>query len=64
MGMKLTVDRNRCAGHGLCEEAAPQLLHLDDEGKCVIDVEDIEEKDLEAAKMAVRVCPVIALTLT
>lgn len=64
MTMKLTVDRDRCAGHGLCEEAAAQLLHLDDEGKCVIDVEDIEDKDLEAAKMAVRVCPVIALTLT
>ena len=63
--MKLILDRLRCEGHGLCEEAAPHLVHLDDEGELVIDQEEIEEgsADAAAASAAVRVCPVAALRL-
>ena len=61
--MKLIVDWPRCEGHGLCEEAAPQLLHLDDEGELVLDVEDIDDANLKSAEAAVRVCPVAALRL-
>ena len=61
--MKIVVDWPRCEGHGLCEEAAPQLMHLDDEGELVVDVEDVDESNLDAAKVAVRVCPVAALRL-
>lgn len=59
----LELDRPRCEGHGLCEEASPHLMHLDDEGELVLDVSDISEADLEAARTAVRVCPVAALRL-
>jgi ferredoxin len=61
--MKIVLDRPRCEGHGLCEEAAPQLMHLDDEGELVLDIEQVEGDNLEAAKSAVRVCPVAALRL-
>ena len=61
--MKIVLDRPRCEGHGLCEEVAPDLMHLDDEGELVLDVEDVEGVDLEKAKAAVRVCPVAALKL-
>ena len=61
--MKIVLDRPRCEGHGLCEEAAPRLMHLDDDGELVLDVENVEGVDLEAAKAAVRVCPVVALRL-
>jgi ferredoxin len=60
--MNIVLDRPRCEGHGLCEEVAPQLMHLDDEGELVLDVENVD-KELEAAKAAVRVCPVAALRL-
>lgn len=60
--MKITLDRPRCEGHGLCEEAAPQLMHLDDEGELVLDVEVVDDQ-LDAAKAAVRVCPVAALRI-
>ncbi len=61
--MKILLDRPRCEGHGLCEEVAPDLMHLDDEGELVLDVEDVEGADLEKARAAVRVCPVAALKL-
>ena len=61
--MQLILDRPRCEGHGLCEEAAPTLMHLDDEGELVLDVEQIDDEHLDAARAAVRVCPVAALRL-
>ena len=61
--MNIILDRPRCEGHGLCEEAAPQLMHLDDEGELILDAEQVDGAALEAAKAAVRVCPVAALRL-
>ncbi len=61
--MKIEVDRQRCEGHGLCEEVAPDLLHLDENGELIIDVGDVGEDSLERARAAVRVCPVAALRL-
>jgi ferredoxin len=61
--MQLILDRPRCEGHGLCEEAAPDLMHLDDEGDLVLDVETLEGSQADAARAAVRVCPVAALRL-
>ncbi|WAL68561.1 ferredoxin [Amycolatopsis cynarae] len=62
--MKIVLDRPRCEGHGLCEEAAPQLVHLDDDGELVLDREEISDTDVPLANAAVRVCPVAALRLT
>lgn len=63
--MKIVLDRPRCEGHGLCEEAAPQLMHLDDEGELVIDRDQVDDgsPDAAAASAAARVCPVAALRL-
>ncbi len=63
--VKIELDRPRCEGHGLCEEAAPDLMHLDDEGELVIDVDEFDEGTPEAAaaSAAARVCPVAALRL-
>ena len=62
--MRIELDRPRCEGHGLCEEAAPALMHLDDDGELVIDVPEVDgDQAVAAAKAAVRVCPVAALKL-
>ena len=60
---QLVLDRPRCEGHGLCEEVAPKLLHIDEEGYASIDVDEINEADIAKAQAAVRVCPVAALKL-
>lgn len=61
--MKIVLDRPRCEGHGLCEEAAPRLMHLDDEGELVIDQPQVDGTDAALANAAVRVCPVAALRI-
>lgn len=61
--MRIELDHVRCEGHGLCEEAAPQLMHLDDDGELILDVSEVADADLPAARDAVRVCPVAALRL-
>lgn len=64
--MKIVLDRPRCEGHGLCEEAAPSLMHLDDDGELVLDRAEFDDADsaaLGAANAAVRICPVAALAL-
>ncbi|MER7796773.1 ferredoxin [Microbacterium sp. NPDC096154] len=61
--MRIELDRPRCEAHGLCEEAAPDLMHLDDDDELVLDVTDVEGSDLERARAAVRICPVAALRL-
>lgn len=61
--MRIVLDRPRCEGHGLCEEAAPRLMHLDDDGELVLDREEVDEADITLANAAVRVCPVAALRI-
>ncbi|MFD8687400.1 ferredoxin [Streptomyces sp. NPDC059651] len=61
--MRIVLDRPRCEGHGLCEEAAPRLMHLDDDGELVLDHEEIGSADAGPANAAVRVCPVAALRI-
>jgi ferredoxin len=59
--MRIVLDRARCEGHGLCEETAPQLMHLDDDAELVLDREEVGEADAALARAAARVCPVAAL---
>ncbi|WP_405433750.1 ferredoxin [Micromonospora sp. NBC_00617] len=61
--MRIVLDRPRCEGHGLCEEAAPALMHLDEDGELVLDREELSDADVALANAAIRVCPVAALRL-
>jgi ferredoxin len=57
--MKMTVNAERCMGHGRCYSVAPDLLTYDDEGFVTIRgiVIDVPEDQIEAAKEAVESCP-------
>ncbi len=41
--MKVYVDRDKCADHGQCVFAAPDVFQLDPEGKLVYDAHELEE---------------------
>jgi ferredoxin len=57
--VKLTVDADRCMGHGRCYSVAPDLLTYDEEGFVSIRGQtiDVPEDQVEAAREAVESCP-------
>ncbi|TDB91937.1 ferredoxin [Actinomadura sp. KC216] len=61
--MRVIADYDRCEGHGLCEEQAPDLFRLDDEGRLhpVYEGRDIPADLAAKATAATGVCPVAAL---
>ncbi|MBO2447670.1 ferredoxin [Actinomadura barringtoniae] len=63
--MRIDVDWDACEGHGLCEESAPAVFTVDDDGDLTyhFDGVDIPAEHEEAARSAIGVCPVIALRL-
>lgn len=60
--MEVSVDRVRCAGHGVCEALRPDIFELDDEGMVHV-VGDPEEADRKDLADAVHQCPEQALRL-
>lgn len=61
--MHIEVKPNLCEGHGLCEQAAPAVYQLDDEGLVHIHPVVVPETLLAAAEAGARVCPVAALVV-
>jgi ferredoxin len=63
--LKITVDLSLCAGHGQCEDAAPEVFGVNDEGFAFLRVEEITDAELQgkAADAASR-CPTEAIRLT
>ena len=59
--MKIVADRDRCEGHGLCADVAPEVYELDDDAIVVL-VHELVPPALERkAEAGARVCPVAAL---
>jgi ferredoxin len=62
--MKILIDHSLCQGHGQCEEVAPALFRVGDDGLAtgLKDVETAAEETL--ARESARRCPADAITLT
>jgi len=61
---RLSVDMDRCEGYGMCQQVAPDLIHLNDDDEPVIDVAEISAAQTPLADAAVHACPVVALRLS
>jgi ferredoxin len=60
----VSVDADRCTGHGRCYSLAPDVYDADDLGHCVVLVADVSG-DLEApAATGEQNCPEAAITLS
>ncbi|MVU77262.1 ferredoxin [Nocardia sp. ET3-3] len=61
--MRISVNRSRCEGHGLCTQQAPAVFSLDDNTELNQRFEDtdIPAEYLPAARAAIGACPVAAL---
>jgi len=61
--MKVRVDRDRCAGNGLCEAIAPDFFQIGDDGVLVLFRESVGDDEASAVREAVASCPALALSL-
>lgn len=55
--MKVTVDEDRCAGHGMCLTLCPEVFDLTDDGWAVAAPDDVPERFEAAAREAIENCP-------
>ncbi|MEU7817803.1 ferredoxin [Pseudonocardia sp. NPDC049154] len=63
MSLRITIDYDRCTGHGRCYMLAPELFDADDEGRPVL--LDTEPADHQAeARAAAENCPEGAITVS
>jgi ferredoxin len=60
---RITVDRIKCDGRGLCAELLPELIRLDDWGYPIIADGPIPEHLMRHAERAVEDCPTLALAI-
>lgn len=61
--MRITLDRERCTGHGRCYMLAPEVFDADDEGYGVARTEDVPPGLEAAARKAAANCPEEAITI-
>ena len=63
--MRISLDSNKCQGHGRCYALAPQLFEPDDEGYAVLKAGGEVAADLEdEARLAADNCPEYAIELS
>ena len=48
--MKVTVDEDRCRGHGMCLTLCPEVFSMTDDGYAVADPDEVPEGLEDAAK--------------
>jgi ferredoxin len=61
--VKILADRERCEGHGLCADTAPEVYELDDDAVVILLHEDVPPALERRAEAGARVCPVAALRI-
>ncbi|MDB4872964.1 MAG: putative ferredoxin [Gemmatimonadales bacterium] len=59
---RVTIDRDRCQGHGRCALLAPEVFDLDESGTGEVLVDPVPEADVPEVREAVRSCPESAIT--
>lgn len=62
--MRVTVDRDRCVGNGVCEAMAPELFVVDDNGEVELQFAEIPPEQQQLVLDAVSSCPAQALRTT
>jgi ferredoxin len=61
--MKVLVDRDLCQGHANCTGDAPEVFHIDDDGKLQVLIEEPPEDLRAKVELAVRYCPAGAIRI-
>jgi ferredoxin len=62
--MRVTADVDKCEGHGLCADVAPEVFELDDDAVVVVRHPEVPSALERHAEAGARVCPVAALRVS
>jgi ferredoxin len=62
--MRVTVDDDRCGGHGNCSSTCPEVFALTDDGYAVAAAGEVPAEFEGAVRDAVSNCPERAISLT
>lgn len=62
--MKVAVDEDRCAGHGMCLTLCPEVFSMTDDGWAVADPGDVPAGLEPAVREAIDNCPERAIRET
>lgn len=62
--MKVTVDEDRCRGHGVCWSLRPEVFDLTDDGYAVVTTPEVPAEYEEAVRAAAAGCPERAITVS
>jgi ferredoxin len=60
----VSVDPDRCVGHGRCYSLAPDIYDADDLGHSIVRIEDVSGELEQHALAGAQNCPEEAITLT
>ncbi|OBI87249.1 ferredoxin [Mycobacterium asiaticum] len=61
---RISIDADRCVGHGRCYSLAPDVFDADEVGHSVLRVEDVSGELEQHAVVGAQNCPEEAITLT
>lgn len=61
--MRIVVDWDLCKGHAACEEEAPDVFEVDEQGRLTVKVDEPSEALWAAVRDATEYCPTQALSL-
>ena len=61
--MRVTIDKDRCAGHARCNAVPPQLFHLDDDGYIAVDGFEVPAGSEADAELGADSCPEQVITV-
>ncbi|HWA65283.1 MAG TPA: ferredoxin [Mycobacteriales bacterium] len=61
--MRVSVDRDLCQGHAMCELEAPEVFQVGRSDQVELLVDSVPPEHEEAVRLAVTYCPTRALTI-
>jgi ferredoxin len=61
--MKVRVDRDRCAGHGVCAATVPGVFAFNDDGSAIVTDREIPDQLADLVRESASQCPQRAITV-
>lgn len=62
--MRIAVDRDKCAGIGLCEAIGPSIVEVGEDSQAHVLHDELPADEIATAEEVVRACPTSALSIT